>query len=135
MINKVVLIGRITKDVELRMTGSGTPVCSFTIAVDDRYANKETNERTTSFINCVAWSNTAKFMSQYTKKGVLLAVEGRLQQRSYETKDGRKGSVVEVICENVQLLSPRDNNVNPGNGFSVEESDDQLTYSDEDLPF
>lgn len=136
MINRVVLIGRLTKDVELRMTSSGTPVCSFTIAVDDRYSNKETNEKSTSFINCVAWSNTAKLLATYVKKGLQVGVEGRLQQRTFETKDGRKGSAVEVICDNVQFLTPKENtNANENSGFSVEESDDQLTYSDEDLPF
>lgn len=137
MINRVILIGRLTKDVELRMTGTGFPVCSFTIAVDDRVSNKENSERTTSFINCVAWNNTAKAMANYVKKGSQVCVEGRLQQRSYETKDGRKGSAVEVICDNVQFfLGPKDSsNANSNVGFSVEESDSQLTYSDEDLPF
>lgn len=138
MINKVIIIGRLTRDVDLRMTTTGAQVCSFTLAVDNRYINKETNERSASFINCVAWSALAKTISTYVRKGSLICVEGRLQSRTYDTKDGRRASVTEVICDNVQFLGPKDsNNANPG--FAIEEPDttdnEPLPYSDEDLPF
>ncbi len=141
MINKVIMIGRLTRDVELKMTSSGIPVCSFTVAIDNRMS-KDAQERTTSFINCVAWQATAKLMATYLKKGSLVGVEGRLQSRSYETKDGRKATVTEVVCENIQFLDPKDSNngSNRNAGFSMEEDrpsedDDALSFSEEDLPF
>lgn len=139
MINRVVMIGRLTRDVELKMTTSGIPVCSFTVAIDNP-VGKNAQEKTTSFINCVAWQVTAKLMATYLRKGSLVGVEGRLQSRSYETKDGRKATVTEVVCENIQFLDPKDSNPGSRNsGFSMEEdtspSEDSLSFSEEDLPF
>ena len=141
MINKVIIIGRLTRDVELKMTASGIPVCSFTVAIDNRMS-KDAQEKTTSFINCVAWQATAKLMATYLRKGSLVGVEGRLQSRSYETKDGRKANVTEVVCENIQFLDSKDSNSGSNrnnNGFSMEEDnpseDDSLSFSEEDLPF
>jgi single-strand DNA-binding protein len=103
MINRVVLVGRLTRDPELRRTGNGTAVASFTVAVDNR--TKDTNgNRTTSFIPCTVWGQSAENVSRFTRKGSLVGIEGRLNQRSYETKDNRKVTVVEVICDSVQFL-------------------------------
>ncbi len=106
MINQVVLVGRLTRDPELRRTQSGLTVCSFTIAVDNR-SKGQNGERTASFIPCTAWNKSAEFISKFGSKGILVGVEGRLNQRSYESKDNRQVNVVEVICDNVQVLERR----------------------------
>ena len=139
-INKVILTGRLTKDVELRATPSGNNVASFTIAVDGFGRDQNNNPvNQASFINCVAWNQQAKFLSTYCKKGSLVALEGRLQTRSYDRKDGTKAYVTEVVTERVENLSPRDNAApaNETNGYSINnEADNQpLSYSDDDLPF
>ena len=139
-INRVVLTGRLTKDVELRATPSGANVASFTVAVDGFGRDQNNNPvNQASFINCVAWNTQAKFISTYCKKGSLVALEGRLQTRSYDRKDGTKAYVTEVITERVENLSPRDNASAPANetnGYSINEEDNQtLSYSDDDLPF
>ena len=137
MINKVVIIGRLTRDVELRKTNSDASVCSFTVAVDN--PTGADREKTASFISCVAWRQLADLIARYLKKGSLVGVEGRLQTRTYETRDGRKATATEVVCDNVQFLDPKDNNSGSrNNGFSMEEdnfADDSLTFSEEDLPF
>lgn len=136
-INRVVLTGRLTRDVELRATTSGTNVASFTVAVDGfaKDANNQTVNQA-SFINCVAWNQTAKFVTTYCKKGSLVAIEGRLQSRSYDRKDGSKAYVTEVVADRLENLSPKDNSVTDETGLSIEEEDRQnLSYSDDDLPF
>lgn len=105
-INRVVLVGRLTRDVEVRKTGSGLSVASFTVAVSRRFARQDAqnnNQPTADFISCVAWRQAADFLGNYGKKGTLIGVEGRLQTRSYDGNDGRKGYVTEVVCDNVQL--------------------------------
>ena len=138
-INRVVLTGRLTKDVELRATPSGANVASFTVAVDGFGRDQNNNPvNQASFINCVAWNTQAKFISTYCKKGTLVALEGRLQTRSYDRKDGTKAYVTEVIADRVENLSPRDNAApaNEVNGYAINEDDNQtLSYSDDDLPF
>ena len=138
-INRVVLTGRLTKDVELRATPSGTNVASFTVAVDGFGRDQNNNPvNQASFINCVAWNSQAKFISTYCKKGTLVALEGRLQTRSYDRKDGTKAYVTEVIADRVENLSPKDNSApaNENNGYAINEYDNQaLSYSDDDLPF
>lgn len=103
MINRVVLVGRLTRDPELRRTQSGTAVASFTVAVDNR-TKDQNGERTTSFIPCTVWNQAAENVAKFMHKGSLVGVEGRLNQRSYDSKDGRRVSVVEVICDSVQFL-------------------------------
>jgi single-strand DNA-binding protein len=88
MLNKVILIGRTTRDVDFRRTSSGTPVATFTLALDNRFVLKD-GKPTTDFINCVAWNKTAETMEKYVKKGAMIAVEGRIQTRNYENKDGK----------------------------------------------
>lgn len=104
MINKVVLVGRITRDPELRKTQNGTSVLSFTVAINRRFTSQDA---TADFINCVAWNKTAEFMSQYVRKGALLGVEGRIQTRNYEDNTGKRVYVTEVVAEQVQLLESK----------------------------
>ena len=103
MLNKVILIGRTTKDVDLRKTSSGTAVATFTLAVDNRFVQKD-GQNTADFISCVAWNNTAEFMNNYVKKGSLVAVEGRIQTRNYDNKDGNRVYVTEVVVETLKSL-------------------------------
>ena len=107
MINRVVLVGRLTKDVEVRKTQSNLSVASFTIAVDSRRrAQDGSTQNQADFINCVAWRQPADFLGQYARKGAMIGVDGRLQSRSYE-RDGQRVYVTEVVCDNVQLLESR----------------------------
>lgn len=98
MLNKIVLMGRFTKDAELRSTASGKSVASFTLAVDRDF--KPNGEKETDFINCVAWGSTAEFVSKYFNKGSMAAVEGRLQIRPYETENGKR-TAAEVVINNI----------------------------------
>ncbi|MGG2988711.1 single-stranded DNA-binding protein [Geobacillus stearothermophilus] len=100
--NRVVLVGRLTKDAELRYTPSGVAVASFTLAVNRPFANQQ-GEREADFVNVVAWRKTAENLANYTKKGSMIAVDGRIQTRSYE-KDGRRVYVTEVVADTVQFL-------------------------------
>ena len=102
MLNHIVLMGRLTRDPELRRTGSGTAVATFTLAVDrDFSSNRETGERETDFIDIVAWRNTAEFVSKYFAKGRMAVVSGRLQIRNWNDKDGNKRRSAEVVADNV----------------------------------
>ena len=105
MINKSIIAGRLTKDVDLRKTGSGTSVASFTLAVNRRFAKE--GEQEADFINCVAWKQSADFLAQYAGKGDLIGVEGRIQTRSYDDQNGRKVYVTEVVCDNVSILASK----------------------------
>jgi single-strand DNA-binding protein len=107
MLNRIALIGRLTADPELRYTNSGTAVASMTLAVD-RMRNNANGERETDFINIVVWQKQAEAVAQYLKKGKLAAVDGRLQIRSYENREGQKVRVAEVVAELVEFLSPSD---------------------------
>ena len=103
MINKTILMGRVTKDIELRHTSDGTPVCSFTLAVDNGYGeNKKTD-----FINCVAWNKTAEFVKNWFGKGRMMAVIGRLGTRSWETEDGKKHFATEVVVHEVHFCESK----------------------------
>lgn len=105
MINRVVLVGRITKDIDLRKTPNGASVVQFTIACNRRV--KQQGQPEADFINCVAWNRVADLMSQYLRKGALIGVEGRIQTRSYDDKDGRRVYVTEVVADSVQFLESR----------------------------
>ena len=102
--NKVILIGRITKDLELRKTANATSVVSFTLAVNRRVGSGQ--EQQADFINCVAWNRTADLMNQYLHKGSMIAVEGRIQTRNYD-REGQRVYVTEVVADNVQFLEPK----------------------------
>lgn len=101
MLNHIVIMGRLTRDPELRRTSSGTAVSSFTLAVDRDYAPKDGGERETDFIDCVAWRHTGEFVSKYFMKGRMAVVSGRLQIRSWTDKDGNKRRSAEIVAENV----------------------------------
>ncbi len=116
MLNRVVLIGRLTQDPELRYTNSGTAVASFTLAVDRNRAN-QAGERETDFINIVVWQKQAETVAQYLHKGRLAAVDGRLQIRSYENREGQRVRVAEVVAESVRFLDRGDNTSSGGGGF------------------
>lgn len=105
MLNRVVLIGRLTRDPELRYTKNGTPTASFTLAVDRAYKN-EAGERETDFIDVVVWRQMAEHCANYLAKGKLAAVDGKLQIRAYPAQDGSKRKAVEVVADTVRFLSP-----------------------------
>lgn len=104
--NKVILIGRLTADVEMRQTNNGTSVASFTLAVNKPY-NKENDHPEADFIDCVAWKTTAEFISKYFEKGSKFAVCGRLQTRTYEDKEGKKRKVTEVVVDEVDFVEKK----------------------------
>lgn len=109
--NKVILIGRITKDVEVKNTSSQTPFTQFSVAVDRKY--KDANgQRQADFINCVAWRNTATFISQYFHKGSKIAIVGTLQTRSYE-QNGNKVFITEVLVEEAEFVESKQGNTQP----------------------
>lgn len=107
MMNRVVLVGRLTRDPELRRTQNGTAVASFTVAVDNRTKDVNGN-KTTSFIPCTIWNQQAENVVRFVHKGSLVGVEGRLNQRSYQNKDGKNVQVIEVICDSVQFLERKE---------------------------
>ena len=100
MLNHIVLMGRLTRDPELRRTGSGTAVASFAIAVDRDFSGKDGGEKETDFIECVAWRQTGEFVSKYFSKGRMIVVSGRLQVRKWQDKDGNKQQTAEVVADN-----------------------------------
>lgn len=101
MLNHIVIMGRLTQDPELRRTGSGLAVASFSVAVERDYANKETGEKEVDFINCVAWRQTGEFVSKYFNKGAMIVVSGRLQMRNWTDDNGNKRVSAEVVADNV----------------------------------
>lgn len=110
MLNHITIMGRLTRDVELRRTGSGVAVASFTLAVDRDFADKQSGEKETDFIDCVAWRQTGEFVDKYFSKGSMAVVSGRLQIRGWTDKDGNKRRTAEVVADNVYFgESKRDN--------------------------
>ena len=101
MLNHITIMGRLTRDPELRRTGSGIAVTSFTVAVDRDFGSRESGERETDFIDCVAWRNTGEFVSKYFTKGSMAVVSGRLQIRGWTDKEGNKRRTAEVVADNV----------------------------------
>lgn len=114
MINNVVLVGRLTRAVDLRYTSNGVAYGSFTLAVTKRFKNKD-GERETDFINCVIWKKGAENLANFTQKGSLIGVSGSIQTRNYENQQGQRVYVTEVLVENFDLLESRKNDVD---GFS-----------------
>ena len=105
--NKAILIGRLTRDPELRYTSSNRAVCQFTVAIDRPFTNQASGQREADFINVVAWDKTGENVGKYMTKGRLIAVEGSIQTRNYENNEGRRVYVTEVIANNVQFLESR----------------------------
>ena len=101
MLNRIILMGRLTRDPELRHTQTGTPVASFSLAVDRDFKDKQTGEKATDFIDIVAWRQTAEFVSRFFTKGRMAVVEGRLQLRDWTDKEGNKRRSAEVVADNV----------------------------------
>lgn len=145
-LNRVAIAGRLTKNLELRNTQSGVPVASFTIAVDGDYKDKQTGERPVYWIDCIAWRQTAEFMSRYiSDKGRMVVVDGRLQTRTWTDKDGNKRKSVEVVADSVYFGdSKRDGDsantsqsYNQTSGYGAVPSGDQFSEipDDEDTPF
>ena len=100
MLNHITIMGRLTRDPELRRTGSGVAVASFTVAVDREFGGRDGGEKETDFIDCVAWRQTGEFVSKYFTKGRMIVVSGRLQIRSWTDKDGNKRRTAEVVADN-----------------------------------
>ncbi len=149
MLNQITVMGRLTRDPELRRTGTGIAVTSFTLAVDRDFAPKDGGEKETDFIDCVAWRSTGEFVSKYFTKGRMAVVSGRLQIRGWTDKNGNKRRTAEIVAENVYFGdSKRDDQRNSANnapapgygGYAVPvtapASDYQLLDGDdEQLPF
>ena len=140
MFNLVVLTGRLTADPELKTTANGLSVTTFSIAVDRRYRSGE--ERQTDFINIVAWRQTAEFITKYFKKGNLIGIEGAIQTRRYQDKNGNNRTAFEVIANNVQFVESKRDNTMGGDAapaaFSnadVNDFADLGDVTDDDLPF
>lgn len=109
MLNRAIIMGRLTANPELRQTQGGVSVLSFTVAVDNRFTNQN-GTRTANFIHCVAWRHTAEFVSKYFVKGQMIAVDGSLQSRSYVDKSGNNKSVLELVVENVSFCGSKAEN-------------------------
>lgn len=159
MINRSVLVGRLTRDVDLRYTANGTAVATFTVAVNRQFTNVN-GEREADFINCVIWRKAAENFSNFTHKGSLVGIDGRIQTRNYENQQGQRVYVTEVVVENFALLEPKSANNNhpsqnnniPNNNHSngpaqptanntaanedpFADNTQSIDISDDDLPF
>ena len=155
MINRVLLVGRLTKEPELRTTPSGAKVCPYTLAVNR--TRKAEGQPEADFINCVSWNKTAELMNQYLSKGALIGIEGRIQTRNYDDNSGRKVYVTEIITDSVQFLESKpkaqqnQNNMENGSYYQQQSPQEQpvqyavnltaqaemdtLDISPDDLPF
>ncbi len=143
MMNRTILVGRLTKDPDLRYTPSGVAVATFTLAVNRTFTNQQ-GEREADFINVVVWRKPAENVANFLKKGSLAGVDGRLQTRNYEGQDGKRIYVTEVVAEYVQFLEPRNNqssNQSQNNVPPTRIDDDPfqsgqpIDINDDDLPF
>ncbi|MHC5319516.1 single-stranded DNA-binding protein [Listeria kieliensis] len=121
MMNRVVLVGRLTRDPELRYTPAGVAVATFTLAVNRTFTNQQ-GEREADFINCVVWRKPAENVANFLKKGNLAGVDGRIQTRNYEGQDGKRVYVTEVVAESVQFLEPKNNATSNNNQYGGNQS-------------
>ena len=148
MLNRALLVGRLTRDPELRRTGNGTAVTSFTLAVDRNFSTRDDQEA--DFINCVCWGKIAENTERYCSKGSLVSVDGRIQTRNYENNQGQKVYVTEVIADSVQFINTRKenqtasqaqvNNQAPVNNFAsnglIQQFEDEgLVMEEDDIQF
>ena len=139
MLNHITIMGRLTRDTELRRTGSGKPVASFTVAVDRDFSQGDQKE--TDFIDCVAWNKTGEFVDKYFSKGSMIVVAGRLQIRSWNDKDGNKRRTAEVVADNVYFGESKSQESRgtqaPSYGGYTTPANDYATLDDDDaqLPF
>jgi len=150
-LNRVIQIGRITRDPELKYTPSGTAVATFSIAVNNQYGSGDNKKETVSYFDCVAWMKLADIVAQYGLKGTRVAIEGRLEQKRWDSQDGKKMSKIEIVVENLQFLSkPQDQSGNSTqqstapqtpaskvqNDFSgTPQNFEENPFSDDDIPF
>ena len=137
--NKVFLIGRLTRDPELRYTGSNVPVCSFSIAVNRTFTNSN-GDREADFINIVVWRKQAENVKNYLSQGSQVAVDGRIQTRNYEDKEGNKRYITEVVADNVEFLGSKKDGNSKGDeptpyDFKDEDAKEEKTTDVEDNPF
>lgn len=119
MLNQIIIMGRFVRDPELRRTGSGVAVASFTLAVDRDFSGKDGGEKETDFIDCVAWRQAGEFVSKYFAKGRMACVSGRLQIRNWTDKDGNKRRNAEIIADNVYFADSKTAAENGGNDATV----------------
>ncbi|NPV73339.1 MAG: single-stranded DNA-binding protein [Pelotomaculum sp.] len=131
MMNKVILIGRLTRDPELRYTPKGTPVGKFTLAVDRR--TKKDQEKEADFIDVITWDKQAEACGNYLAKGKLVAVEGRLQVRSYDDSQGVRRKAAEVVASSVRFLEKKDGAA--GGDIEGPQNDGEITFDEDDIPF
>lgn len=134
MINKVILMGRLTRDPEMRHTGKGTPVTTFSIAIDNGYGD---NKRT-DFVNCLAWNKTAEFVTKYFAKGKMIVIaDGRISTRSWETQDGKRAYATEVTAQEVSFGETKSSQQTATQPPMQDDDDDftPLDEEDDDLPF
>ena len=133
MLNQIIIMGRLTRDPELRRTGSGIAVAAFTLAVDRDFGSRDGGEKETDFIDCVAWRQTGEFVSRYFSKGRMAVVQGRLQNRVWTDKDGNKRYSSEVIAENVYFGDSKKDQAPSGTSYSgysaPSYTDDEKQYS------
>lgn len=144
MLNKIILIGRLTKDPELKYTPSGVAVANFTLAVDRTFTNQQ-EKRDADFIPIIVWRKQAENCAKYLTKGRLVAVEGRLQVRTYDTQGGQRRWVTEVVAENIQFMpdgkniNTYENTTNDSNdstdSFSFSFGDNEIKFNNDDIPF
>ena len=145
--NKVILVGNLTRDPELITPNTGISLCRFTLAVQRRYSSNE-GEREADFFNCVAWRTTADFVNKYFKKGSRIGIVGSLQSRNYEAQDGSKRYVTEIVAEEVEFVTAKNSNYDDGEPTEKSKFDDEQPVSqakskiakfepidDDDLPF
>ena len=143
MLNHIIVMGRLTRDPELRRTGSGVAVASFALAVERDFATKDGGEKETDFIDCVAWRQTGEFVSKHFAKGRMAVVSGRLQIRSYTDKDGNKRRAAEIVADNVYFADSKTATENGNNrptaatqaAAPAAGSFAPMDYDDEQLPF
>ncbi|HZW68967.1 MAG TPA: single-stranded DNA-binding protein [Pseudogracilibacillus sp.] len=134
MLNRVVLVGRLTRDPDLRYTPNGVAVANFTLAVNRPFTNQQGN-RDADFINCVVWRRQAENLANYMKKGSQVGVDGRLQSRSYEGQDGKTVFVTEVVADNVQFLESRGTSQSRGQDTSgLQQQQNQFQQQNQNQP-
>jgi single-strand DNA-binding protein len=137
MLNRIILMGRLTRDPELRQTQSGASVANFSLAVDRDFKDKQTGEKTTDFIDIVAWRSSAEFVSRYFAKGRMAVVDGRLQTNIWTDKDGNKRSSLEVVADSVYFGDSRKSEGNAPESEFPEQNGQEFSEVDDDgeLPF
>jgi single-strand DNA-binding protein len=126
MVNKVILIGRVGRDPEMRYTGDGTPVATFSMAMTEKWKDKES----TTWLNIVAWKKLGEIVGEYVKKGALLYVEGKVQVREYEARDGAKRKVFEIVAHQIKMLGGKSNGGQSSGGEQHRPADDDFVHEE-----